>query len=201
MWQLRENEIPYSTIKSNDIIIWQVVKNNLRPDSTLLLLREMNESCHLNFPTSNEICTSDLMSKFLHGTLKMSLTPVPTVTNRRAVCKNLSRSDFKRDKLLLKSANSPTLRSTKKVSRKNLFDCKSIDLLMTIESDKNEGASMDNLLRLFENNNNPYHEKLFLIENEYIKLYKACWHKSADKRPRIEEFYSSLTKFIDCLQL
>lgn len=33
MWQMKENKIPYSSIHDIETIIWNVVKNNLRPDT------------------------------------------------------------------------------------------------------------------------------------------------------------------------
>ncbi|KAG5680870.1 hypothetical protein PVAND_010351 [Polypedilum vanderplanki] len=198
MWQMKENEIPYHSIKSNDIIAWQVVKNNLRPDSTLLLLTELNESIRLYQPMQNfnQFCKSN---EFLQIPINKSSTPVSFIIKHGKVAHNsLSRSDFKRDKAI-KLSESSNLRSIKKLSRRNLFDsCKSINLLMNIENDQNASdENYKNLLNLFDNDYHSPHKELFQIENEYIRLYKACWDKNFNQRPNIKDICNTLKKLID----
>lgn len=92
MWQLKENEIPFESMKSNDVIIYQVIKNNLRPDSTILLLNELNENiCFQEKSTRNNFyCKSDFLDT-------MKLSPNLNTPNR-SNCKLSSRTEVKKKK-------------------------------------------------------------------------------------------------------
>lgn len=209
MWQLKENEIPYESIRSNDIIIWQVVKNNLRPDSTFLLLTELNtENCFdekLQRNISHQYCKSDLM---FHEMIKNIAKPLtPTTFKVKGGIKNLSRTDFrkKRDMLFTKHDCGISQACSKKVDiRKNLFDCKSLDLSERIEDDEYE----DDLENNYHSNilvDKKLHlrscKKLFQIDNEYVKLYKLCWHQKESLRPNIVNIFNLIQKFLNRLNV
>lgn len=191
MWQLKENEIPYQTIQSNEIILWQVVKNNLRPDSALLLLHHVDDNSVLGKANSKLFCQSDLTTNsnnILKDTsLKRTSTPLSIIKKPSAPFK-----------LLSSSQNS-------KNAKLERIDCKSLDLLVDIDNEENDAdVSINKFLNLLLNDQlsdhfSLLHEKIFELENEYIKLYKACWHKKQSVRPRIESIYILLKNYIDCI--
>lgn len=183
MWQLKQNEIPYQTIKSNEIIIWQVVKNNLRPDSTLLLLNDLNEKpMEIRRDDSNKM-------------LRMSLE-VKSLTPKKLLIKSSeksSRSDFK----LTRSRCA--VNGSKNIIRKSLFKSTLLDSL------NNENEVDDGSTKMFINylTDQQFYlrqpESLFKIENEYVRLYKACWDEKHLFRPDVEKICNLIEKFINYL--
>lgn len=186
MWQLKENEIPYSAIRCNDVVIFQVVKNNLRPDSTILLLNELNEklSSKEKLQRNNQYCKSDVFD-----TLKLSpqLNNTPkaaALTNSVNRKKTRAESGLKhRDKL--------------HKSRKNLF----MENLKSITVDnESDPLTPKCFLNVFSNTHSYSHENLFEIENNYINLYKACWQEDPSMRPSTEEVYKLIQQFLVCFE-
>lgn len=173
MWQLKENEIPYSTIKSNDVVIFQVVRNDLRPDSTLLLLNDLEKLSVKEKIKRNQFCKSDLFETKLSPKLN-------TPTNK--LHRKLPRTEIaskKRDKIL------EIHRETKLRSRKNLFR----ENLKATDADTEEGGETPKCFKNLFADSSPCdkHEKLFDMENNYIKLYKACWQQDPLVRPSTDE--------------
>ncbi|XP_070498626.1 serine/threonine-protein kinase mos [Chironomus tepperi] len=183
MWQLKENEIPYQKIKSNDIIIWQVVKNNLRPDSSLLLLNELNEK-------PIDIRRDDSNKQFRMSLEVKSLTPKKLLIKSN---EKSSRSDFKQNR------SKCVIKGTGNVIRKSLFRSKFLDSL------NNENEVGDESTKVFINflTDQQFYlrkpESLFKIENEYIRLYKACWDEKHLFRPDVEKICNLIEKFINYL--
>lgn len=44
------------------------------------------------------------------------------------------------------------------------------------------------------------HDQMFLIENSYIQLYKACWHEDSYMRPSTAKILEDVEKFLKYLQ-
>ncbi|CAH1723852.1 unnamed protein product [Chironomus riparius] len=185
MWQLKENEIPYQTIKSNEIIIWQVIKNNLRPDSKLLLFNEFLEK-PINIRKGNS-------SKLFRMPLEVrSLTPKKLLIKSN---EKSSKSDFKlnRSKCVMKGSEN--------VIRKSLFKSKLLDSL------NNENEVEDESTKVFINflKDQQFYlrkpERLFKVENEYIRLYKASWDENHLFRPDVEKICNLIEKFINYLSI
>lgn len=179
MWQLKENEIPYQTIKSNEIIIWQVVKNNLRPDSTLLLLNKSNEK-------PIEIRKDDSIKLF-----RMSLD-IKSLTPKKLLIKSIeksSKSDFKQNRTKC------VIKGSENIIRKSLFKSKLLDSL------NNENEVDDDFINFLKDQQfyQRKPESLFKIENEYIRLYKACWDDKHLFRPDVEKICDLIEKFINYL--
>lgn len=189
MWQLKENEIPFESIKSNDVIIWQVVKNNLRPDSTILLLSELNEkiSTREKLSRNHQYCKSiDTLkvSPKLNTPTKACSTNLKTSRTEVMKKRNVNQeSRYRRDKLK---------------SRKNLF----VESLKVVQ-DEIEVSTPKCFQNLFvdEDLHLRVHEKLFHIENSYIKLYKACWHEDFEFRPSTEKVLNDIQQYLsNCLE-
>lgn len=190
MWQLKENEIPFASIKCNDVIIWQVVKNNLRPDSTVLLLSELKEriSSSEKLLRNHQYCKSDLFDT-LQVSPKLN-TPAKSFSANRKPSRTevMKKRDIKQD--------GSRYRNDK--SRKNLF----VDKLKVVQ-DEVEPSSPKCFQNLFADGGDLQllaHEKLFHIENRYIKLYKSSWHEDPMMRPSIEEIISLLQEFLVCFE-
>jgi calcium-dependent protein kinase len=178
MWQLKENEIPFDAIKCQEQIIWQVVKNQLRPDSTVLLLSEMNENfCSQKEKShrSYQYCNSDLFD-----TLKIS--PQNSLKQSRSANKK-----FPRTEVMKKRDSKPFDRSNLKHSRKVLF----VENLQPLP-ETTEISTPKCFQNLFSDKNLQlrHSEKLFHIENNYIQLYKRCWHTDPMMRPNLAEIMS-----------
>jgi serine/threonine protein kinase len=206
MWQLKENEIPYASIKSNDVITWQVVKNHLRPDSTLLLLNGLRPENDFNYKMKRQHSKSDLMLQDIRNVRNEPQTPVM----HKRLIKNSSRTDFrkKHDISLRKCKCCVKLsQAIQKIDiRKNLFDFKSLDLSNDSNDededyDENSGTSIISLnLFIDKHLHLRARDKLIHVENEYIKLYKSCWHENQSLRPSILRVCSFIQKHFDCLQ-
>lgn len=192
MWQLKENEIPYSAIKSNDVVIFQVVRNNLRPDSTLLLLNDIEKSSFKEKIMRNQFCKSDLFETKLSPKLNTpTKAPLSKSASRKLPKTELSTK--KRDKIL------EIHRDTKKRSRKNLF----LENFMSIDINDDEyGAETPKYFKNFFADSSPCdkHFKLFDIENNYINLYKACWNQDPFLRPSTEEVFKLIQQFISLIE-
>lgn len=179
MWQLKENEIPYQTIKSNEIIIWQVVKNNLRPDSTLLIHKKLNEK-------PIEIRRDDSKKLF-----RMSLD-IKSLTPKKLLIKSIeksSKSDFKQ------SRTKCDIIGSENIIRKNLFESILLDSLNNENEDDEEFYNFLTDQQFYQRKP----ESLFKIENEYKRLYKACWDEKHLFRPDVEKIYNLIEKFINYL--
>jgi hypothetical protein len=185
MWQLKENEIPYSSIKSNDVVIFQVVRNNLRPDSTLLLLSDLEKSSFKEKINRSQ-CKSDLFETKLSPKLN---TPTNRSGNRK-LPRTEKIASKKRDKIY------EIHRETKNRSRKKLF----VEKLKVIDTD--EGAETPSCFQNLFADSSPCdkHEKLFDMENNYINLYKACWHQDPLMRPSAGEICKLIQQFINCFE-
>lgn len=183
MWQLKENEIPYQAIKSNEIIIWQVVKNNLRPDSTLLLLNELNEK-------PMEIRRDDSNKMFRMSLEVKSLTPKKWLIKSS---EKSSRSDFKQNR------SKCAINGSKNVIRKRLFKSKFLDSLNSENEDGDESIKVFINFLTDQQFNLRKPENLFKIENEYMIMYKNCWDEQPLFRPDVEKICNLIEKFINYL--
>lgn len=191
MWQLKENEIPFASIKCNDAIIWQVVKNNLRPDSTILLLSELTEkiSSKDKLLRNHQYCKSDLFDT-LKVSPKLNHTPATSYSANR---KSNSRTEAmkKRD---IKQEGS-RFRNDKNRTRKNLFMEK-----LKVVQDEVEISTPTCFQNLFVDGDLQANEKLFHTENRYIKLYKASWNEDPKMRPSTGEILNLLQEFLGCFE-
>lgn len=182
MWQLKENEIPYASIKCNDVIIYQVVKKKLRPDSTMLLLSELNEKISLKEKRNFKYCKSDLLDA-LQVSPKLN-TPVKSFSANRKP----SRTEVRKNRDIKQEG-----RDDKKYSRKNLF----MEKFKVVE-DEDELSSPKCFQNLFVQHDLQLraHEKLFHMENRYNQLYKASWNEDPMMRPSTEEILTLLQEFL-----
>lgn len=198
MWQLKEHAIPYESIKSNEVIIWQVVKNNLRPDSTILRLNEkLHGKCEIKrreYSSKLIPCRSNLLSSAVIKTPIRSLTPKKCNLSIINSNKKLSKSDFKHKFL----PNSSTKRN---LIRKSLFEPNYLESL----NNRSDSESENDIISIFTDLLTDHElylrkeEDLFKIENEYVRLYKDCWNENQHLRPNVEKIAHLIEKFINYL--
>lgn len=199
MWQMKENRIPYGSLE-NETIIWNVVRNNMRPDS----LKACMDENHIVKKSRKMVETQHLSkseSSFMQVKKYISLPLTPKTYNRN------------REKVPEIFINKP-LRLTEKSSygshqknrifknnkhfliRKKLFESK---LSPKLEGDENEEAT--DLQELFVDHQLCLRslEDILFVESEYAKMYSDCW--SSEKSQRYDAFkvFNVLQRLINSL--
>lgn len=188
MWQMKENKIPYSSIQANETIIWNVVKNNMRPDSSELNLPSYQTPIAKKSRRAFETiqCKSD--SSFLQVKKSGNLTVTPKsnqIVNKRKLFVSKeslggvswNKKFFIRQKLF-ESSLSP--------------DCDG--------EDENEEPSSENMFRdLFVDRKLRSPEQIQLVERQYVSMYKSCWSSDRERRFDALKAFDTLQTFINLL--
>ncbi|CRL06352.1 CLUMA_CG018967, isoform A [Clunio marinus] len=180
MWQMKANKIPYDCIVENETIIWNVVKNDMRPDSITVnfvnkafndVTKQQHSKTELSFHQLKKVINSPLTPKFF----KRNIENVPDVLINKPLklLQNLSDATF--------VPKNQSLKIQKRVSsRKKLFDSH----LSSPKQLKNEIKSIDDRQNLFID------EKLHLRSPGAILLVERAEWKlltEDEKRPFIDE--------------
>lgn len=184
MWQLKENEIPYSLIKANETIIWNVVRRNLRPDS--LQLEFLSDVPNVFKRTRKSFEDVEPCSKSESSFLKVrkfnNFPITPKSVNRNIEQrKKTAIDDQSICEKLVKFASPQKDRAA--ISRKRLFTNKKLfDSKLSPRTDVSDNGNC--LEDLFIDHQPQSEELTSMIELEYVKLYRQCW--SRDKRLRYD---------------
>lgn len=198
MWQLKENELPYSSIYSNEIIIWNVVKNNLRPDSINSKLR-INAAHHLNVPGKiNAACKSELRFTHVKKYINSPLTPksynknggkIPQIINKNLKLQEITHYGSNQKNRMLK-------RSERRFeSCKKLFSSPKVE---KEDSSSDEESEFATLFRDDEIHRRPA-ECVLSIESEYVKIYSRCWASDPSLRYFVDDLCDLLDNFASLL--
>lgn len=189
MWQLKENKIPYEKIHANEIVIWNVVKNDIRPDSRKIArwsdeANISNRSSNLLEETSQG-CKSEC--SYLRAAKFITLTP-----------KSINRNSLKIPEILINRYGSHQsnriYNSNKRLLRKKLFESK---LSPKIKGD--DKGSRDDIQNLFIDRLTRSAESVWKVEMEYVNLYRKCWSRDKSCRYVAKEVYNILQKLIESL--
>lgn len=206
MWQLKENRIPYGNISKSEIIIWNVVKHNLRPDSLMNnLADDSNFIKNLCQKKSVHISKSEFSFRLFKKIINMPHTPTSYIRNKEKVPGILvTRQE---NELPLKTYGSNQKNrvnnSQKKVrTRKKLFYTKSLKLSPKYEEDYENDDPLNmicDLQSLLIDRNPRSHAQTLFVASEYEKLYTCCWHHDPCKRPIASDIIIMLQKLINLL--
>lgn len=195
MWQMKENKIPYGTTLANETIIYNVVKEHMRPDS-LKFRSLVDEPVSLTKEATKSETSLMKVKKFVD----MSLTP--TSYNRRQ--KNSENILRKPPIGIGKSLNGSQQKnsiSTKKQIRigRKLFDSK---LPLKIQEDYEDDSDED-MRELFIDSQLSLRcpKTILLVESEYDKLYMNCWNHIASRRFVATEAANIIEKFLSLLKV
>ena len=199
MWQLKENRIPYGSLE-NETIIWNVVRNNMRPDSLkarrgdfnlVNQSRKMGETHHL----------SKSESTFMQIKKYISLPLTPKTFNRHREklpeifinkpMRMLEKSSYgSHQKNRIFKSHKPVL------VRKKLFESK---LSPKLEGDENDIHT--DLQDLFIDSQlflrSP--EQILHVDSEYVKIYSDCWSSDKSQRYTAAKVMRILQNLIDSL--
>lgn len=208
MWQLKTNSYPYSSIKSNDIVAYRVVKHQIRPD-----IQCFSEQQNAN---KSNVCSKTQFE--YHQTFdcfKCSNLNNWNYTDKLNYnLQNLSKSPFKsKSKNLLKTPEkriehlqSSLVHQRRKRSMTDETDVKQI--LLKIKSKQQLSPKIDQintsqknqfLIDCFEKNVQNENNLQFQLSDEFDEIYKNCWKADYCNRPSAivlcEWFYKLLEKY------
>lgn len=203
MWQLKENKIPYGSIRANETILWNVVKRDMRPDSVGIINNLRDEPnvvkrSHINcksessFLQLKKFISSPLTPRsynrsiqkipkiFLNKSVKMVEKPLHGTHQKSCISKN-------RKQLLI---------------RRKLFDAK---LSSSLEIDGFDGSEQDSdidMRNLFVDTQlylrSP--EQILFAENDYDRTYRDCWNRDKKHRYKAIEVQDILKKLLNSLR-
>lgn len=194
MWQLKENKIPYESIHDNETIIWNVVKNDMRPDTLTLSKNSKTNASNKNL--SRKFCKSE---SFLRVTQLMDfqLTPkssnrniekVPEILVNKRIAEKSSTGSSKRTRL--------GMNKNQLVVRKKLFG--SISSPSDEVTDVSCNVDMQNLF-LDEMLHKRVSQRIQWIESEYVRTYKNCWKRVKSQRYHAIKLLSVYEKLVNSL--
>lgn len=194
MWHIRTNEIPYSSIHSNDIVAYKVVKNDLRPD--------FEQGSRLKVP-GIRIGHNCLCEQF-SGDLRD--VPVIKISSPISTSSDL----FKERKFnlpmisLIRSASPRKDKKhfPKRISKELIFS-ENLSKKLILEHSPLEQMSnspvKDKIIFLEQIFEESSEEKRHFtkIESKYEQIYKKCWKKEVNLRPTSDELLTSLTELLN----
>lgn len=199
MWHIKNNEIPYSSINSNDIVAYKVVKNDLRPDHL------MSSSLKVPGLKDGHNCFCEQFSGDL-----LNNVPVIKITSPVSICSD-SKSYFKERKYNLPMSN--LIRSAsprkdkkklpKKISKELIFSENLSNKLIFDHSPLKQMSSSpvkDKIIfleQIFEEQSFIKKINIPKIERNYEQIYRKCWIKQATMRPTSDELLTSLKELLN----
>lgn len=180
MWQIKTNFLPFESITSNDIVVYQVVKKNLRPDH--YFLEKLNMKHLIN---NRNQYNSEYKS------------PIKINTNRKNVQKNLFNGNKISQRLYSSENPTPTSSDEAKEFFFNNFD---------LSFDENSIFAYPDKFITFStiNSNNTATELYFSnfilnfdqsVEDNYNKLYEMCWKLNSKSRPSSKKILKILSNW------
>lgn len=193
MWHIKNNEIPYSSISSNDIVAYKVVKNDLRPN--------FDQISSLKVPgiKAGHSCLCEQFSGDLRNIPVIKITsPISTASDFNNFFKERKFNVPVNELIRSASPRKAKINFPKKISKELIF---SENLSKKLILDHSPLKQMSNspikdkivfLEQIFE-------EPVSIdkrIEAEYEKIYKNCWKKQANLRPKSDELLTSLKELL-----
>lgn len=194
MWQMRQRRLPYQSIACNEVVAYQVVKNKLRPDctvpnnpanctSTLHTTMHRQHKCYCANLTAEEITYHSLVQ--LTNVLNRTKQPEEQLRFSDCSAEELQQSAARRPfaslnaKVNVMRNLSAELNCSKSPVAQKSPTNKGTILIPRQQQQRTKGDVVD-LLVLFEN--------IFRLndhnkEQDYEKLYKACWCDEPKLRP------------------
>jgi serine/threonine protein kinase len=191
MWQMKEVELPYGSIYSNEIIIWNVVKNNLRPDSIDSSSPKIKSTLQVNEKKS---CKTEIKFLQVEKFISSPLTPKSYNRGSELIPKIINKTLKLQEKTLYGSNQKNRIRK----SRTSLESCRKLFTNLQSVPSVIE-TSEQNFIDCFIDTHIYAPDKILLLESEYIKIYKHCWSQDPSTRYSADEICKSLNNMITLL--
>lgn len=185
MWQLKEVELPYGSIYSNEIIIWNVVKNNLRPDS----IDSSSPKIKTTLQVTDKSCKSEIKFLQVEKYMGSPLTPKSYLRGSEMIPKIINKTLKLQEKSIYGSNQKNRIRKT----RTNFESCRK--LFANVQPAAIENSEPDFVDCFIDSNIYPP-EKILLLESEYVRIYKNCWSQNPSSRYSADEIFNSLKTMI-----
>lgn len=195
MWQMKENKLPYESISANETIIWNVVKNDMRPDTLWTICNHLKSEPRKTF--SEKCCKSE--SSFLQLTKFMDFPLTPKTYNRsiKKVPEILA------SKRTVEKSSTGSLRKTRlSINQNQIIVRKKLFGSISSPSDEAVVVSPDlDMQKLFldEKLHQRSPERILWIESEYVRTYKDCWNRVKSQRYSAIKLLSIFERFISSL--
>lgn len=194
MWQLKENELPYGSIDSNEIIIWNVVKNNLRPDCI-----NSKANSFLNVPDKLLTCKSEIKFLQVKKYINSPLTPksynrnsgkVPQIINKNLKLQEMTHYGSNQKYRIMKNP------------KRNFESCKKLFQSPKEEQQGKRSSDLD-FSQCFRDEEIQMRsaENVLFVESEYVKIYSRCWAPDPSVRYCADDICDSLENFVSMLMI
>lgn len=196
MWQLKENRIPYGSLE-NETIIWNVVKNNMRPDS----LKVCKDVIHVAkkprvFVETHHLSKSETSFVQIKKYISLPLTPKSYNRHREKVpeifinkpmwlAEKSSYGSHQKNRIFKHNSRLPI--------RKKLFESKLSPKFEDDETNDLQELFVDHQLCL----RSP--EDILSVESEYAKIFHDCWSSDKSRRYEAVKVFNLLQKLINLL--
>lgn len=202
MWQMKENQVPYGDLP-NETVMWNVVKNDMRPDSHWRNFTEFHgKQNSMGAQAAKEFCSKS-ESSFLQVKKFIDLPLTPKTYNRNL--ERLPKILIGKPSVVIERSTfgslqkNRTLKGKKPIlKRKQLFHSK---LSPSIEIEDNVPATDLDMKDLFIDQQLGLRssESILQVESEYIKIYTDCWHRDKHQRYEICKVLNVLQNLISSL--
>lgn len=189
---MKENKLPYESIHANETVIWNVVKNDMRPDTLSTISSKRGR-----FKLPQKSCKSE--SSLLHAVKLWDFQLTPKSSNRsiRKVPEIIV------SKQTVEKSSTGSLRKTRVGFAKNQLVVRK-KLFSSISSPSDEAVVISpdlDMQRLFldEKLHKRSPERIIWIESEYVRAYKDCWRRVKSQRYSAIKLLSVLQQLISSL--
>ena len=199
MWQMKELKIPYESILSNETIIWMVVKKNIRPDSTGISMPNNEINFVQRFGRFLEVKQCSKSESSFMELKKIVDSPVMPTYSIRNIDKNprilMNKPLRVSERSLYGSHHRNKIPKKHEIIRKKLSNCKIISNIFTQDQDDLDMSQIfiDSQLCL------RLPEQILLVESEFIRMFRNCWHRNKHERNTAFEVANKLQQLLNVL--
>lgn len=199
---MKENQVPYGDLP-NQTVMWNVVKNNMRPDSHWRNFTEFHgkQNSTSAYIVKEVFCKSE--SSFLQVKKFIDLPLTPKTYNRNI--ERLPKILIGKPLVVIEKSTFGSLQKNRILkgkkpilTRKQLFHSK---LSPSSEVEDNAPEADLDMKDLFIDQQLSLRssESILLVESEYIKIYTDCWHRDKHQRYEICKVLKVLQNLISSL--
>lgn len=184
MWQLLYRQLPYNWIKNNEVVAYQVVKYNLRPDSKKTTSNISKLKSSSNFDYHTDCLCKHYSSEIFYRSVKDIKTMVSSDGH------NPQKNLFLRTQLPIPHKELSPLRRKARKNLKNEF-CGVGSPNVFVE--RNSSSTLDKQkLKIIFSPDAIEDSLKELIKDSLKSLYVSCWDKDQRKRPDGSEVLTKL---------
>ncbi|XP_075170058.1 proto-oncogene serine/threonine-protein kinase mos [Haematobia irritans] len=173
LWQMKYRILPYHWLNGNEIVAYQVVKNQLRP----------NKAPAEKYPANNKLSTHD-QDQCLCDT---NSNPISSQT-LEDLLRVLQQTNCELPNLPKSNGMAPIKRIPFKELNNNNQNFKQLKVKRDL---RNEFAPMEKygFSAILNDSREINMERRILLETLYDDIYQSCWHDNSNLRPTSSELY------------